>query len=131
MKHFFKKILFNSSLNNSLNKLNVVEHNPVFFLKYNNQEIGKLTFDKQIWYFAYSEWFKTQNEFRPLIEFPHKEKQYQSKELWTFFSSRIPSLKQPKVQQFISENNDKIDFIELLKKFGKTSINNPYYLEEV
>ena len=131
MKDFFKKILINSTLNNSFNKLNVVENPPVFFLKYNNHEIGKLTFDKEIWYFEYSEWFKNQNEFRPLIEFPNKEKNYQSKELWTFFASRIPSLKQPKVQEFILENNNKVDFIELLKKFGKTSINNPYHLDIV
>ncbi len=129
MKDFFKKILINSSLNNSFNKMNVVEDKPVFFLKYNNQEIGKLSFDKETWHFEYSEWFKNQDDFRPLIEFPDKEKHYQSPELWTFFASRIPSLKQPKVQEFISENNDKVDFIELLKKFGKTSINNPYHLD--
>jgi hypothetical protein len=131
MKEFFKKILINSTLSNSLNKMKIVEDKPMFFLKYNNQEIGKLTFENDNWYFVYSEWFKNQDDFRPLIEFPNKEKLYQSPELWTFFASRIPSLKQPKVQEFISKNNDNIDFIELLKKFGKTSINNPYRLEGI
>jgi hypothetical protein len=131
MKEFFKKILINSTLSNSLNKMKVVEDKPMFFLKYNNQEIGKLTFENNYWYFVYSDWFKNQDDFRPLIEFPNKEKHYQSPELWTFFASRIPSLKQPKVQEFISKNNDNIDFIELLKKFGKTSINNPYRLEGI
>ncbi len=129
MKNFFKKILINSTLNNSINSVNIVESNPVFFLKYNNKEIGKLSYKNRVWFFEYSDWFKKQQDFRPLIEFPNKDKQYQSNELWTFFASRIPSLKQPKVQEFISENNNKVDFIELLKKFGKTSINNPYHLD--
>ena len=129
MKNFFKKILINSSLYNSINSVNIVESNPVFFLKYNNHEIGKLSYNNGVWFFEYSDWFKKQQDFRPLIEFPNKDKQYQSNELWTFFASRIPSLKQPKVQEFISENNNKVDFIELLKKFGKTSVNNPYHLD--
>ena len=129
MKNFFKKILINSTLNNSINSVNIVESNPVFFLKYNNQEIGKLSYKNGVWFFEYSDWFKKQQDFRPLIEFPNKDKQYQSNELWTFFASRITSLKQPKVLEFISENNNKVDFIELLKKFGKTSVNNPYHLD--
>jgi HipA-like protein len=130
MKKFLKKILFNSTLQNSLNKTTTEDlEYSVFNLKYNNQKIGKLTFDNGTWYFEYSDWYKNQEEFRPLIEFPNKDKQYQSKELWTFFSSRIPSLKQPKVQEFININKDKVAPIELLKKFGKTSINNPYKLD--
>jgi hypothetical protein len=129
MKFFFNKILFNSSLNNSINNIEVIEDKPVFFLKYNKQEIGRLTYIDNKWHFEYSEWFKKQNEFRPIIEFPNKDKQYQSHELWSFFASRVPSLKQPKVQEFLSKNNNKVDFIELLKKFGKTTINNPYYLD--
>ncbi|MEO0058552.1 MAG: hypothetical protein RLZZ312_199 [Bacteroidota bacterium] len=128
MTNFLKKIFAISNSQNTINNLEVSTNNSVFVLKYQNDEIGLLTFDGVYWHFNYSDWFKNQSELRPLLSFPNVEKNYQSAELWTFFASRVPSLKQPQVKEFIAERSYKVDFTELLSKFGKTTINNPYNL---
>ena len=79
----------------------VIEHKETihrFSLKYQNAVIGNLIFDKEEWLFEYSEWFKNQNELQPLLEFPIVSNTYKTKELWPFFSNRIPSFKQPKIK---------------------------------
>ena len=129
MTNFLKKIFLNTNLENSINNLEVSKTKHAFLLKYQNDEIGVLVFDGVYWHFDYTDWFKNQNELRPLVSFPNTEKSYQSTDLWAFFASRIPSLKQPQVKEFILENKNNVDFIELLTRFGKTSINNPYYLD--
>ncbi|MFY8186343.1 MAG: HipA N-terminal domain-containing protein [Flavobacterium sp.] len=126
-----KKIFANTSLNNSNEKfiLGNIKEEHVFVLKYNNHLIGKLKFVDDEWSFYYSDWFKNQNEFRHLLEFPNKEKVYKTKELWPFFSNRIPSIKQPKMQVYLEKNANKVNTVDLLEKFGTYSVNNPYKLE--
>ena len=100
-----------------------------FKLKYKSLTIGFLELDDGVWKFSYSEAFKNQDDLRPLVQFPNKDKTYKSEELWPFFTTRIPGLKQPKIQQIIElEDIDRSNEVELLKRFGKETISNPYKL---
>lgn len=106
-----------------------VNHNPKFKLKYQDDIIGYLNYDGSVWSFDYSEWFKNQDDLQLLFEFPGKEKVYKSVELWPFFESRIPSIKQPKVQAYLETHpSDRNNKVKLLELFGITSVNNPYKL---
>src|SRR5699024_1540658 len=102
----------------------------IFILTYKGLEIGYLTVNEGIWHFKYSDQFKQQHSLPPLIDFPSIDKVYKAKSLWPFFASRIPGLNQPIVQEAIVK--DKIDSsneAELLKRFGKHTISNPFILE--
>jgi HipA-like protein len=91
--------------------------------------IGILTFEKGLWAFSYSEEFKKRKDLRPIVQFPDKEKEYHSDELWPFFGMRIPSLKQPSVGKIVeAERIDTNDRVELLKRFGRRTVSNPYEL---
>lgn len=106
-----------------------VNHNPKFQLKHQENTIGYLNYDGSIWTFDYSDWFKNQDDLQPLFEFPLKDKLYTSSELWPFFESRIPSIKQPKVQEYLQTHpSDRDNKVKLLELFGITSVNNPYKL---
>lgn len=106
-----------------------VNNNPKFQLKYQEHIIGFLNYDSTNWTFIYSDWFKLQNELEPLFEFPSVDKNYVSEELWPFFESRIPSIKQPKIQEYLeSHPSDRNNKVKLLEIFGITSVNNPYKL---
>lgn len=106
-----------------------VNQNPKFQLKYQDDIVGFLNFSDSVWSFDYSDWFKNQNDLQPLFEFPTKEKSYTSNELWPFFESRIPSIKQPKIQEYLeSHPSDRDNKVKLLEIFGMTSVNNPYKL---
>ncbi|OBX25861.1 hypothetical protein LX77_03139 [Gelidibacter algens] len=106
-----------------------INHNPKFQLKYHDNSIGCLNFSDDVWSFIYADWFKDQNDLQPLFEFPSKEKFYKSAELWPFFESRIPSIMQPKVQEYLeSHPSGRNNEVKLLELFGVTSVNNPYKL---
>lgn len=98
-----------------------------FELSYKRISIGFLTLDKGVWTFVYSEEFKRQSEITPITDFPHKEKEYQSNTLFPFFAFRIPSQQRIKIQKLASSNAIE-DEVQLLKKFGRQSIANPYQL---
>ncbi|MBC9890509.1 MAG: hypothetical protein F7B06_11875, partial [Opitutae bacterium] len=60
---------------------------------------------------------------------PHLDKLYESDALWPFFLIRIPGLGQPAIKRMISEENiDPSNEAQLLKRFGKTTIANPFTL---
>jgi HipA-like protein len=105
------------------------KENVKFSLKYQNLTIGNLILDNDVWIFEYAEDFKKQTNIVPLTDFPRLDKVYESNELFPFFVERIPSLSQPKVKKIITE--EKIDTnneVQLLKRFGKTTITNPFQL---
>lgn len=103
-----------------------------FVLKYKDLSIGLLTLDGGVWKFAYTEQFKAQSELTPLVDFPDLNQDYQSANLWPFFSYRIPGLNQPAVKDIIKkEDIDKNNEVALLKKFGKISIYNPFQLNVI
>lgn len=107
----------------SLNK-----KDTVFELKYKKLLIGTLTYDYTFeeWVFAYSEAFKNQTKIDTLLLFPDSDKTYKSKELWTFFLSRIPdNTSKVKINK---EKTSNIGLIELLKSYGQRTITNPFDL---
>lgn len=98
-------------------------------LRIDDMIIGYLSCKDGIWKFKYSEAFKVQHEYHALIGFPDLNKVYESKDLWPFFRIRIPGLKQPAIQEIVKK--EQLDFTneyELLKRFGKNTISNPYEL---
>jgi len=100
-----------------------------FTLFYKELTIGYLNLDNGVWSFEYSDDFKNQSIIQPLTDFPDIDKVYSSEELYPFFTQRIPSLSQPKVKAVIEkEKIDKTNEVELLKRFGKVSITNPFRL---
>lgn len=56
--------------------------------------IGELKFIDGMWHFEYSDEFKSQSVILPLVNFPDKYKSYVKKDLWPFFTARIPSMAQ-------------------------------------
>ena len=111
-------------------KVELKETIYLFSLKYQTSEMGILKYVNNVWSFTYSEWFKSQNELQPLLEFPDKEKVYQCKDLWPFFTDRIPSFKQPKIKTYIEKHPEqRSNLAKLLEVFGEYSVNNPFRLE--
>jgi hypothetical protein len=97
----------------------------VFSLTYRALEIGTLSLNEGQWTFQYSESFKKQDKIKPLLDFPNVNRKYTSEELYPFFIQRIPGVGQ-NVRKF--ENLSEVD---LLKKFGKQTISNPFVLQAV
>ncbi len=77
--------------------------------------------------FSYINDFKVQNRILPLTNFPQKDKEYSSRELWPFFTSRIPSNSQLQ----LDKEKPKEDIISLLRRFGRRTIANPYEIHPV
>jgi HipA-like protein len=101
-----------------------------FLLTYNNLLIGTLSVAEGVWKFEYSDDFRRNDTLRPIVEFPDVNKIYQSKELWQFFASRIPSLEQAEVEEIIKrEHIEEDDAVRLLKRFGERTITNPFNLK--
>lgn len=102
----------------------------IFILKYKTLAIGELTLVDGVWTFTYTDAFKAQSKIEPLPDFPDVNKAYKKEdELHPFFLIRIPSLKQPSVQEIIKKKKiDANNEVELLKTFGYKSIANPFLL---
>ncbi|NEN25312.1 hypothetical protein G3O08_17585 [Cryomorpha ignava] len=97
-------------------------------LKLNDLVIGFLTCTNGEWTFKYSDEFQNQNEFHSIVGFPKLDKEYKSNELWPFFQIRIPGLKQPAIIETIKKEHIKNNEFDLLKRFGRKSVSNPYEL---
>lgn len=105
------------------------ETSHLFVLKYHQLEMGNLKYLNSQWIYEYSELFKAQQEITPLIDFPDLNKTYKSEILWPFFLNRIPSPKQPKIQEYISKHPlESKNTAKLLAVFGEYSVNNPFRL---
>ena len=124
-----KKIFKNNKVEPALSIIHK-ETSHLFALKYHDLEMGNLKFLDNQWLCEYSELFKKQTEITPLIDFPDIDKIYKSEALWPFFSNRIPSLRQPKIQEYISKHPlESKDTVKLLTVFGEYSVNNPFRLQ--
>lgn len=100
-----------------------------FLLTYDDLLVGTLSVEGGVWKFEYSEKFKTEDQLRPIVEFPDVNKIYVNEELWQFFASRIPSTEQPEVEEILKrEHVNENDAVGLLKLFGKRTIANPFEL---
>jgi HipA-like protein len=101
----------------------------IFLLKFKDLAIGNLYYEDNKWVFEYSNDFKNQNKIDALLDFPEKNKVYNAPYLWPFFAHRIPGLGQPQVQEIIKhENINPKNEIDLLRRFGRKSITNPFEL---
>lgn len=85
--------------------------------------VGTLIYSSGVWTFSYSEEFKKQTASAPLVNFPSKDKVYESNQLWPFFASRLPG--NAKLESEASSD----DVVTLLQKYGRHVITNPYVLE--
>ena len=102
-----------------------------FVLLYGGLKVGNLSVDRGHWRFEYTDEFRRHPKLRPLTEFPDTGKEYKSDELWPFFATRIPSLKRAEVKEVIDEESiDAMDQLQLLRRFGKRTIANPFVLVE-
>lgn len=106
---------------------NVIITTAKFTLSYKELSIGFLEFSPKddSWTFSYSDEFKIQNTIAPIISFPDKNKIYIGKELWSFFSSRIPDNVGSSVGESKTENKALLD---LLQSYGRKTITNPFDL---
>lgn len=119
----------------SKNDDNIEFHTPQnqeakFILKVDGILMGTLSYEKGYWHFAYTDEFKKHiRDYNLIVGFPDVNKTYQSEILWPFFQIRIPGLKQPAIKEILEkENINEANEVELLKRFGKKSISNPYEL---
>lgn len=92
-------------------------------LMLDNMLVGVLYKEDGNWVFEYSEAFKKQKKYRPIVNFSNKEKKYVSKELFPFFRTRIPGKGQLKLRK-----EENCDVETLLKKYGEHSATNPFAL---
>ncbi|MEX1191906.1 MAG: HipA N-terminal domain-containing protein [Brumimicrobium sp.] len=127
IKNIFKKNK-GSKFNYEKDIKSLSNDNAVFELKYKNLLIGTLEFKfkEQEWHFEYSAEFKSQNKIAPILSFPDTNKVYSGKELWSFFSSRIPDNVGESSE--IKEKNANSSLIDLLKSYGQKTITNPFDL---
>ena len=124
----FKKVL--TRLFWSENQPNMIlstEDDATFNISLENLVVGTLRYSDGMWYFNYSEDFKLQKRILPLTNFPSKDKEYSTRDLWPFFASRIPS----NAQLQIDKNNGKEDVVSLLRRYGGRTVANPYELSPV
>src|SRR5471030_1483442 len=104
--------------------------NATFLLKVDNIDVGTLHCENGEWEFKYTEEFKKHPEYNQITEFSDLNKVYRNDTLWPFFQTRIPGLKQPAVIEILKDENIDIENeFQLLKRFGKKTISNPYKLE--
>lgn len=85
--------------------------------------VGVLTYEDGEWRFSYSDEYKTQDKYEPLVNFPNLDQQYKSAQLWPFFASRLPG-----VSELKENEQESTDVLTLLKKYGRHVITNPYKL---
>jgi len=100
-----------------------------FRLCYGELPVVDLSVKDGVWTLRYTDEFRSQDKLRPLVEFPDVNRTYASEELWPSFSMRIPSLQQSSIRRIVDrEKIDETDEVELLRRFGRRSIANPFEL---
>jgi HipA-like protein len=101
-----------------------------FVLYLGELPIGTLTLNDGSWEFSYSSQFRAQSDVQPLVDFPDIDKHYVAQSLWPFFMARIPSVAQPRIIETIArEGLDGESDVELLKRFGRQAVSNPFVLK--
>lgn len=103
-----------------------------FLLQDRDLEVGRLWLHDGKWHFEYTDAFQRKKDIYPITNFPRLDKHYESEALWPFFAIRIPGLKQPAIQRILrDENIDARNEAQLLKRFGETTIANPFTLTAI
>ena len=120
-----KKILARLFWSESQNDMVLAtEDDATFNVNLGKLLVGTLLYSAGVWYFSYSNEFKLQNRVLPLANFPSKDKEYSTRDLWPFFASQIPS----NAQLQIEKDKPKEDAVTLLRRFGRRTVANPYEL---
>lgn len=129
MKSIFKRLFSKSA--DSPETILPKGVSATFKLRVDELTVGILSCSDGIWEFRYADEFKKLSDvYNPIAGFSNLDKTYKSDTLWPFFQTRIPGLKQPAIIEILNkENIDKNNEYQLLKRFGKKSINNSYELE--
>ncbi len=128
------KRLFSKSMDGSDLQVHLPEGaNATFKLKVDSIVVRTLHCEYGEWIFKYTEEFKKNSDkYNPIAGFSQLDKVYHNETLWPFFQTRIPGLKQPAVKEIIEKEKINIsNEFELLKRFGKKTISNPYELDLV
>lgn len=103
-----------------------------FLLRHDGTRIGRLWIKASCWHFEYYDGFDEDSGVKPLIQFPDTDKKYKTRDLWPFFALRIPSPKQPSVRKVVEDEEiDVENEVELLRRFGRKTSDNPFLLEPV
>ncbi len=124
------KKLLNPAFNRNLKVKNGKE--AEFQLMLDKLEVGRLSYTEGKWIFKYSEEFKETSGIKTVADFPDIKKTYVNQELWPFFSSRIPSIARPGVKKVLErEGIEDNDLLNLLIRFGKHTITNPFELQAI
>jgi HipA-like protein len=125
MTQKFKKVFARLFWSESQKEIVIAPDNEAtFHVNLGRLLVGILLYSDGMWYFNYSDEFKLQNHILPLTNFPSKDKEYSTKELWPFFASRIPS----NAQLQLDKDTPQEDMVTLLRRFGKRTVANPYEL---
>ena len=121
----FRKILARLFWSESQNDMVLAtEDDATFNVNLGKLLVGTLLYSAGVWYFSYSNEFKLQNRILPLANFPSKDKEFSTRDLWPFFASRIPSNGQLQLEK----DKPKEDAVTLLRRFGRRTVANPYEL---
>lgn len=132
LKHF-KKLFSKSNDDNEIEIHLPADAKATFELKIDKVVVGKLVCEEGVWKFMYTDEFKElRNQYNHIAGFSNLDKVYSNDTLWPFFQTRIPGLKQPAVKEILKkEKINETNELELLKRFGKKTISNPYELDLV
>ena len=129
MKKFLKKLFSKDEDDMEIAGL-PQDEKATFILKVEDIDLGILKSENGEWIFMYTDDFKKYGEkYTTIVGFPDVDKIYRSEMLWPFFRIRIPGLKQPAIQEILEkEKINEQNEVQLLKRFGKKTIANPYQL---
>jgi hypothetical protein len=94
--------------------------------------VGTLSLANELWRFEYSDSFREQSVVRPLVQFPEVDRIYSSEYLWPFFALRIPSVGRDEIRRIVDGDDglDEEDLAQMLRRFGRKSIANPFTLQD-
>lgn len=91
--------------------------------------VGELWVERGEFVFEYSPKFRKM-DIPPLPDFPNKEKQYRSKDLWPFFDSRLPPADRDDVEPLVKERGIAPgNTLEMLGEFSQHSVSSPYEIK--
>jgi len=133
LSKYFKKLFSKPHDDNEIKIHLPANAKATFELKIDKVVIGKLLCEEGEWKFMYiDEFTELRNQYNHIAGFSNLDKVYHNDTLWPFFQTRIPGLKQPAVKEILKkENINETNELELLKRFGKKTISNPYELDLV
>lgn len=127
VRRSLKKLLSSMSLDQRAQA--PVDANAEFHLSFHGSVVGILAAKDGRWVFRYADDFRRKRDISPLMIFPDVDKVYESRDLWPFFRMRVPSLKQPSIRAIVvREHIDENDQVQLLRRFGRRTITNPFEL---